>query len=378
MKAAFVLLTLLSLPLPLHAAQEADAPAAVSATVAPAEAREVVAEGRAAIGEGGVIPARKAAEAQALRNAVEKATGVYVGARTLTQNYALVRDQVVTRSAGFATLKQVVREVVGPQEVRVTVRALVSLRPLAEQLKALNLTRAWRVYVKPAGDGGSPGAHARAGQTTLEQALASAGFVVVSAPGEADVTVRVKPAFTTVADTPLETAAGPMTMHSVRGEVSVRATRAQTGEVIAALSASDTALHISVPTARSQAAEAAMKTLAPRLTDALLLLPARDAQPVELVVSNLLRVGDVERLEDALNRMTGVRGVTRRGWQNGRATWELEVFTEAQPMLARLLETSADTRPFRLNVASETRARITAFVTPPARPTAAAAKGRRG
>ena len=345
-----VLLTSAGL-LPLWA-QEADTAAVVSATVAPPEVREVVAEGRAAIGTGGVLAARKAAEAQALRNAVERTTGVYVGARSLTQNYALVRDQVVTRSAGFATLKQVMRESIGAQEVRVTVRALVSLRPLAEQLKALNLTRAWRVFIKPQGDNAS--------QVTLEKTLSEAGFVVVSSPTDAEVTVTVRPAFATVADVPLETAAGPMTMHTVRGEVSLRATRTQTGEVVAALSTADTALHISLPTARAQATEAALKTLAPRLTDALLLLPARDAQPVELIVTNLSRIGDVERLEEALNRVTGVRGVTRRSWTGGRAVWELEVFAEAQSSLSHDLEASEPIKRFKLRIASDTRAQIVA------------------
>jgi hypothetical protein len=150
--------------------------AAPTVSVAPPETRTVVAEGRAAINfdRGGVPAAREAAIAQALRAAVEKATGVFVSARTLTSNYQLVQDEVTTRAEGFATLGEIVSEQVRGDEVRVTIRALVSLRPLAERLKALNLTRAWTVRVT--GDRGvDAGALAQ-----LQQTLTEAGFHVES------------------------------------------------------------------------------------------------------------------------------------------------------------------------------------------------------
>jgi hypothetical protein len=359
----------LCLAVPAAVAQTEDAAASPAATVsvAPAEVREVVAEGRAAIGETGLIGARKAAEAQALRNAVEKALGIYVSARTLTQNYTLVRDQVVTRSEGFATLKEVVRERVGPQEVRVTVRALVSLRPLAQQLKALNLTRAWRVRVTgkgPAAKGGGEVSALDRAAATLERTLADAGFVVVSDEKEADLVAQIAPNFRTVAEQAVNAGDLPMTMHSVRSDLTLRALRAGTGEVVAALSASDTALHISLNTARSEAADGAMEALAPRLADALMVLPASQSQSVMLVVSNLRSATQVGKLEDALNVLPGVRGITRRSYTAGIAKWELDVFSDATPMLARALEESAGLRHFGLAVAEENRSRIVAAARP--------------
>ena len=312
-----------------------------------------MAEGRAAIGTGGVPGAREAAVAQALRNAVEKATGVFVSARTLTSNYRLVQDEVTTRAEGFATLGQIVREKVLPGEVRVTIRALVSLRPLAKRLRELKLTRAWRVHV-------SSGGHAALATATLERTLGEAGFVVVSRLEDADLSVRASPHFTTVQETPLETAAGPMTLHSVRGELGLRATRTGTEEVVAALSGAEVVAHIDPATARSEATERALTTLAPRLADALMLLPAQASQPVTLVVANLKRMTEVGKLHDALRMLPGVRQATRRSWLKGVATWELDVTSDAVPLLARALEEDAVVRPFRLAVSSETRARITA------------------
>jgi hypothetical protein len=151
-----------------------------------------------------------------------------------------------------------------------------------------------------------------------------------------------------------------MTMHSVRSDLSVRATRVGTGEVVAALSCTDTALHINLATARAEAAEGATETLAPRLAEALLVLPARDSQPVTLTVSGLQSAARVGKLEDALNVLTGIRGVNRRSFVRGAATWELDVLSDALPLLPRLLENDPLVRAFHLAIGTENRSRITA------------------
>jgi len=355
-----------ALSLPVRAAQERNAPVtAADASEGGDAARDVLATGRAVItARGGVQAATQAAVADALRNAVERTLGVYVSAQTLTQNYALVRDQIVTRADGYAVLKRIERTQILPGEVRVRIRATVSLRPLAERLKALNLTRAWRVRVvagKTKGNGNGAMASGEA-VAALEQALADAGFPVVSdlRPGSADLVVTVTPETETTAQTALDTAAGPMTMYSVRGRLSVRATRAGTGEVVANLSAADNAAHIRLVTAREAACADAAKALAPRLADALLILPARVSQPVTLVVTGLTDRKRVQALDTALETATGVRGVTRRSWTNHTATYELDVLSAGLPLVSDSLETAPALRPFRLRVSAETAARITA------------------
>lgn len=334
---------------------------APAGAVMPAEVKEIAATGTAAIGVGGLIAARRAAEAQALRSAVERATGVFVSAHTLTQNYALVRDQVMTRAEGFATLKEVLREQDGPETVSVTVRALVSLRPLAERLKGLGLTRAWRVYVKPTGGGDSDGA-ATAALASVERALTDAGFPVVSDRQSADLEVTAAPEAKTTRDLPLDTAAGPMDLYSARGRLTLRATRAGTGEVVSALSAEGSAATTDRDAAESRALAEAADLAGPRLADALLILPARESQPVQLVVARVWRMGTVGKLEDALETLPGVRQVTRRSFDaaTGRAIWELDVLSGALPLLARHLEADDALRPFHLAVASDAGATIVA------------------
>jgi hypothetical protein len=305
-----------------------------------------------------VLGARRAAEAQALRSAVEKAVGIYISAHSLTQNYTLVRDQILTRSDGYATLKEVLQENVGADEVSVTIRALVTLKPLAQELKALKLTRAFRLFVQTKNDKDT--ATGRDGTADLQNRLADAGFVVVDDIKDADLIIRVRPQFTTSHETPLDTAAGPMTMYAIEGQVTVQAVRVGTGEIVAAYTGQDVANHINRTTARTEALKTTLAAIGPRLVDSLMVLPAALSQPVTLVVANLHGASQVGHLEDALEHLNGVEKVTRRSYANGVAQWELEVLSEVAPQLSRDLEESPATHSFHLTVSAETRAKITA------------------
>jgi hypothetical protein len=151
-----------------------------------------------------------------------------------------------------------------------------------------------------------------------------------------------------------------MTMYTVRGQMTLRATRAGTGEVVSALSAAGMDTNISLAAARGTASAKAMETLAPRLVTTLMVLPAQNAQPVQLVVSGIGSAAQAGRLEDALGLLAGVQGVTRRSFDSGKAIWELTVFTDTLPLLSRLLEGDVALRPFRLVVASDAGAKIVA------------------
>jgi len=341
-----------------------DTPPVTTVKAAPASVKEVVARGTAAIGAGGLVAARRAATALALRSAVERATGVFVSAHTLTHNYTLIHDQVSTRAEGFATLKEIVSETDSPETVTVTVRALVSLRPLAERLKGLGLTRAWRIYVRPGEMRIEGGGDADAALADLESRLTTAGFPVVSSERDADLILTALPQAESANQLPLDTAAGPMTLYTVRGQILVRAIRVGTGEVVTALSASDNVSHIDRAEAASRALKDSTEAIAPLLIDALMVLPARESQPVQLAVSRLRRMKDVGRLEDALADIPGVRQVTRRSFDGaaGRAVWELDVLADALPLLSRHLEEDAVLRAFHLTVASDAGAKIVARV----------------
>jgi hypothetical protein len=311
----------------------------VFATVAQApqspEIRVVLAEGRAALTNLDIEGARRAAIASALRNAVEKTLGVYVSGQTLTKDYALLRDQVLTRSDGHAVLNDIVRVEQLPQEIRVIVRATVSLRPLTEQVRALGLARAWRVQTL---------------NPTLEKALIEAGFTVEEDEKKTDITVAVTPRFTTVTQLPLQTAVGPMTMYTVRGEVTARARRGS--EVVAARVQTELGRHINLETARQQAVDDAVEKLARLLAEDLLVLPSRLTQPVQLIVTGIASADAAQALCDRLGALPGVLKALKRSWSGTSATYELEVPTGTA--------LSSPLKALGLTVLSESKTQITA------------------
>jgi hypothetical protein len=317
------------------------------------DTQTVLAEGRAAVGSpasGGALAAKQAAVAIALRNAVEKVCGVYVAANSLTRNYQLLKDEVLTRADGYAVLKEVVSSEREGDIVRVVVRAQVSTRPLAERLKALRLTRAFRVYVQ-AGE--------NVPTASVADAITEAGFPVVDSKDEADVIVQVKPRYTTTAETPLNTAAGPMTMHSVRADVTVKAVRAETGEAVSTFSGSGTSAHIALATARSEATTEALSNAVPRLSNALLTLPAQISSPLEIVVTGIPSATEAAAFADTLVvAVPGVQKVTRRSFMGNRAVYEADVLTDALPLVGRSLETAPALKRYRPQVTKETRNRI--------------------
>lgn len=321
----------------------------------PSAQREVLAEGRAAIGLDGPVAARRAAIALALRAAVEKVTGVYISARTLTQNFVLVRDQISTRAEGIATLKEVVRETNLPGEVRVVVRADVAIAPLTEKLRALNLNRAWRVAVQSDQKGFATLF------APLEESLTAEGFHVVSDPKTADIVVRASAKSETLEETPLDTAAGPMTMHSRRADVVLRAVRggsAISGEVLTALRDSGNAAHIARGTADSEAISDALIRLSPKLVDQLSRIPAQSVQRVTVRVRGVPTMAQVTRIEDGLATLPGVQDVRRVGWDHETAMFTVDTASEALTLLARSIETQPRLRGLNLAVTQETRARI--------------------
>lgn len=318
------------------------------------DAKTVLAEGRAAIvpGAGGVPAAKAAAIALALRNAVERVTGTYVAATSLTRNYQLVKDEILTRADGFATLDAIIRTEETGGMVRVVIRATVSTRPLAERLKALRLTRAFPVHIV---------APDTVDIADFAGGITNAGFVVKDTKRDAAILVRITVTPVNVASTALQTAAGDMTLFSVRSTVKVVATRAETGETIASLSVADTAAHVSRETAVTESTASALVTLLPRLSDALLVLPAQVSEPVQIVITGVSSATRYATLAEAITlHVPGVQSVSRRGYKNGRAVYEADVLTGAAMLLARALESAPGLKPFGLRVSDESRSRIVA------------------
>ncbi len=106
-----------------------------------ASAVEVVAEGQAAIFGGNAPSARTQAIINAQRNAVEQGVGLILDSKSVTQNYQLIKDEVLTSSQGFVTRYEVLSEGKTPDRsgYKVKIKADVSKSLLADRLSALRI-----------------------------------------------------------------------------------------------------------------------------------------------------------------------------------------------------------------------------------------------
>lgn len=87
----------------------------------------------------GVGYTKESATANALRNAVERSVGMYVGGRTLVENHMLVSDKILTRTDGYVRSYDVTATAKELGLVRVTIRADVAEGKLRDELVAQQL-----------------------------------------------------------------------------------------------------------------------------------------------------------------------------------------------------------------------------------------------
>lgn len=101
------------------------------------EGKEVVAEGSGAIDGGDTAKARRDAIKDAQRYAVEQAVGVLLTSETFTKNFQVIEDKILTKSEGYAKMKEVLEEKqVGPL-YKVKILAVVYTAALKKDLDAL-------------------------------------------------------------------------------------------------------------------------------------------------------------------------------------------------------------------------------------------------
>jgi len=112
----------------------------LGATVAPAQdVKVVVAEGMGAARDN--LRARDDAIQDALRRAVEQGVGTLVDAGTLTKNYELVADKVLSVAAGYVRTYEILDERREGDILRIRIRAEVAMAQLNEDLVALELLK---------------------------------------------------------------------------------------------------------------------------------------------------------------------------------------------------------------------------------------------
>ncbi|MDQ7032332.1 MAG: flagellar assembly protein T N-terminal domain-containing protein [Desulfonauticus sp.] len=102
--------------------------------------QEVVVSGMAPI-MGNIGQARSQALQQALRNAVEQGIGTLIDSSTIVKNYQLLSDKIYSQASGYVKKYQILSEGPNNNMYRVTIKAVVSVENIKNDLRALGILR---------------------------------------------------------------------------------------------------------------------------------------------------------------------------------------------------------------------------------------------
>ncbi|MHB9036846.1 MAG: hypothetical protein ACYC64_09270 [Armatimonadota bacterium] len=319
----------------------------------PAQVSQVTAEGEAPAGLDG---AREKAIADALRNAVMKGIGVYVDSTTVGRDYEAVREEILMKSSGFATLDDVLSSWVTGDLLKVRIKATVSNRPLAERLKALGLTRQWTVGVV---------ASDPAVETSICRQLMSAGFRVIDEAqrkrilrnavaaralnGDAsslralgrEYDVDIIVTGQARADYVDQDEYGGVMLYRSRGRMDARAYYTDTGEL---LSATDSTAD-SLDQSKDLSAEDCLKKVGAKigtvLANDLMVAPAAMVQYMTVKITGFNGVMAVMRLEEAVRDLPGVTQVKRQRYSGGVLEMSVYVKSDYREELPDMIESCA-------------------------------------
>jgi hypothetical protein len=104
------------------------------------ESQTIEAEGVAAISPTKSLDrARDEALEDALRKAVEQGVGVYVNSQTMTENFQVIADNILTKAAGYVRSYKIIEEKKDDQFYRIKIVAEVAMAKLRDDLAAIEL-----------------------------------------------------------------------------------------------------------------------------------------------------------------------------------------------------------------------------------------------
>jgi len=105
----------------------------------PEGSKELLADGVAAIVNGDKGIARDHALSDAQRKAVEQGVGALINSETVVKNFQLITDRIYSKATGYVSSYKILSEEPGTDLYRITIRAVVRLANLQDDLTAIGL-----------------------------------------------------------------------------------------------------------------------------------------------------------------------------------------------------------------------------------------------
>lgn len=352
-----------------------------------ADSTVVTVDGESAIVES-QSTAEKNAVSEALRTAVEQATGVYLMSETKVQNFQTLSDEIYTKAVGFVSDYNIVSKNVGKDTVKVKVRATVSLEPIVESLKKLGLLRKWTVAVIMSNNSQENRNYSEAALTTINEIVLNNGFRVVDQEvissiekpeilnqinsgnylaasqilknNGVDILVITKAHSEEIAGNNVDAYGVNVYLSSAKGRLETKVVRADTAELLATKTFEGAGVGAGKDV-RSEALKNSANIAGNYLVSQIMKLPAATNSYIQLSVKGI-NFAKAKEMANVLKSVKGIRKVTNRGFRNKEAMFEIETDGDVNLLADNISENKVLSKSYKLDINSVSSGKIEAEI----------------
>ena len=351
--------------------------AALARPVIAQESRTVTAEGVAAIQGDARDIARDAAIEDAQKRAVEQAIGILIDSQTQVENYQLISDRILSQTKGYIKRYNVTSETVDSGLLRVRINAEVALGQLTDDLSGIGILLGRmhkpRTIVMVAEQNIGRGVYAwwlgvhgeqtdisvvenafmdkftEKGFEFIDHQVASKEIKVSGAYRVEDLSVSQAKTLAGQADAEVVIIGKAVAklygdigggMKSVQADLSARAVRIDTGQVIATATTHAAAVHISEITAGTDALKKASNQAADEMIEKILAVYAKETggtRSVNITINGLNKT-QFAKFKDVLqNQVRGIKDLHERSFSGTTAKISVDSKNSAQTLSDEIL-----------------------------------------
>jgi hypothetical protein len=365
------------------------------------ESKTVTAEGVAAIQGNATDIARDAAIEDAQKRAVEQAIGILIDSQTQVENYQLISDNILSRTKGYIKRYNVASETVDSGLLRVRINAEVALGQLTEDLTGIgillvrmhmprtmimiaeqNIGHEWNAWWWGHSDQTDMGVvenefidvFTQKGFEFIDHAAAAKEIRVTAAFKIQDLTAAQARTLGNQADAEVVIVGKALSklygevgggMKSVQADLSAKAVRTDTGQVIAAVTTHAAGVHITPETAGITAIRKAASEAAEELMGKILVVYAKETggtRPVNITITGLNKTQFVKFKDVLRNQVRGIKNLHERGFNGTTAKISVDSKNSAQVLSDELV--LKDFGGFSVEIVSSTPNTLELKVTP--------------
>lgn len=301
----------------------------------------VEAEGFAPYDAKDIVNSKRGSLVDAQRNAVEKAVGVFVSARTMVEKAIAIENNILARTDGYLKKYDIISEgVVENNLYRTRIRALVALKDLEKDLKEMSLLKTPdlkrpRLRIDLSEQADKVVSNDATAATALQRSLMEQGFVVVQGERIKDAEIVIKGKASTF---PFQSE-GLGGFTSYRARLAITAVRQGTEDVILSAAKEASGLGGNADLAALKSLDTVGELTGKEIGSALAEAWSK-GKNLLVFVEGVKSFSDVERVRKHLVSQPGVVDLTLRLYDEGMAQFEVQLGSIQSTELAASLEQS--------------------------------------